>query len=70
MMLMSALAAGRGISLPSQSAAACAMAAHTTGAYARIRTAVQPADRLFERRAGTDGPASPPMPTRSTPRAG
>lgn len=38
MMLMSALAAGRGISLPSQSAAACAMAAHTTGAYARIRT--------------------------------
>lgn len=37
MMLMSALAAGRGISLPSQSAAACAMAAHTTGAYARIR---------------------------------
>lgn len=37
MMLMSALAAGRGISLPSQSAAACAMAAHTTGAYSRIR---------------------------------
>ncbi|MDB5738609.1 MAG: fadE [Sphingomonas bacterium] len=37
-MLMSALAAGRGISLPSQSAAAAAFAAHTTGAYARIRT--------------------------------
>lgn len=37
MMLMSALAAGRGISLPSLSAAATAMAAHTTGAYARIR---------------------------------
>lgn len=36
-MLMSALAAGRGISLPSLSAAATAMAAHTTGAYARIR---------------------------------
>jgi len=37
-MLMSALAAGRGISLPSQSAAAAAFAAHATGAYARIRT--------------------------------
>ncbi|KPQ05465.1 MAG: acyl-CoA dehydrogenase [Rhodobacteraceae bacterium HLUCCA12] len=38
MMLMSALAAGRGISLPSLSAAAAALSAHTTGAYARIRT--------------------------------
>jgi acyl-CoA dehydrogenase len=37
-MLMSALAAGRGVSLPSQSAAAAAFAAHTTGAYARVRT--------------------------------
>ncbi|MBV7410737.1 acyl-CoA dehydrogenase [Maritimibacter sp. DP1N21-5] len=37
MMLMSALSAGRGISLPSLSAAATALAAHTTGAYARIR---------------------------------
>jgi acyl-CoA dehydrogenase len=37
MMLMSALAAGRGISLPSQSAAAAAFAAYTTGAYARVR---------------------------------
>lgn len=37
-MLMSALAAGRGISLPSLSAAAGAFAAHTTGAYARIRS--------------------------------
>jgi acyl-CoA dehydrogenase len=37
-MLMSALAAGRGISLPSQSAAAAAFAAHATGAYARVRT--------------------------------
>ncbi len=36
-MLMSALAAGRGVSLPSMSAAAAAFAAHTTGAYARIR---------------------------------
>ena len=36
-MLMSALAAGRGISLPSLSAAGAAFAAHTTGAYARIR---------------------------------
>src|SRR6202163_1721380 len=36
-MLMSALAAGRGISLPSLSAAGAAFAAHTTGAYASIR---------------------------------
>ncbi|TAK49698.1 MAG: acyl-CoA dehydrogenase [Xanthobacteraceae bacterium] len=36
-MLMSALAAGRGISLPSLSAAAAAFCARTTGAYARIR---------------------------------
>lgn len=37
MMLMSALAAGRGISLPSLSAAATVFAAHTTGAYSRVR---------------------------------
>ncbi len=37
MMLMSALAAGRGISLPSMAAAASALSAHTSGAYARIR---------------------------------
>ncbi|CAM4324945.1 acyl-CoA dehydrogenase [Palleronia rufa] len=37
MMLMSALAAGRGISLPSMGCAAIALAAHTTGAYSRIR---------------------------------
>ncbi|MDP1626267.1 acyl-CoA dehydrogenase [Parvibaculum sp.] len=36
-MLMSALAAGRGISLPSLSAAAAAFSARTTGAYARVR---------------------------------
>ena len=36
-MLMSALAAGRGISLPSLSAAGAAFTAHVTGAYARIR---------------------------------
>ncbi|QFU15527.1 acyl-CoA dehydrogenase [Microvirga thermotolerans] len=36
-MLMSALAAGRGISLPSLSAAGAAFAAHTSGAYARVR---------------------------------
>ncbi|UGV28163.1 acyl-CoA dehydrogenase [Rhodopseudomonas boonkerdii] len=36
-MLMSALAAGRGISLPSLSAAGAAYVARTTGAYARIR---------------------------------
>ncbi len=36
-MLMSALAAGRGISLPSLSAAGTALSARTTGAYARVR---------------------------------
>jgi acyl-CoA dehydrogenase len=36
-MLMTALAAGRGISLPSLSAAGAAAAARTSGAYARIR---------------------------------
>jgi acyl-CoA dehydrogenase len=36
-MLMSALAAGRGISLPSLSAAGAAYTANATGAYARIR---------------------------------
>src|SRR5262245_34951575 len=36
-MLMSALAAGRGISLPSLSAAGAAFAAHVTGAYSAIR---------------------------------
>jgi acyl-CoA dehydrogenase len=36
-MLMSALAAGRGISLPSLSTAAACFAARTTGAYARVR---------------------------------
>ncbi len=36
-MLMSALAAGRGISLPSLSAAAVSFSAHTSGAYARVR---------------------------------
>ena len=36
-MLMSALAAGRGISLPSLSAAGAAYCAHVCGAYARIR---------------------------------
>lgn len=36
-MLMGALAAGRGISLPSLSTAAAQLAARTTGAYARIR---------------------------------
>src|SRR5262249_58917260 len=38
-MLMSALAAGRGISLPSLSAAGTAVAAPTTRAYARVRGA-------------------------------
>src|SRR5690606_28626734 len=37
-MLMTALAAGRSISLPSQSAASAAMCARLTGAYASVRT--------------------------------
>lgn len=37
MMLMSALSVGRGISLPSQSAAGASLALMTTGAYARCR---------------------------------
>lgn len=36
-MLMSALAAGRGVSLPSLAAAAAAFSARTTGAYSRVR---------------------------------
>jgi acyl-CoA dehydrogenase len=36
-MLMSALAAGRGISLPSQATASACLSARATGAYARIR---------------------------------
>lgn len=36
-MLMTALAAGRGISLPSLAAASCVFSAHTSGAYARVR---------------------------------
>ena len=36
-MLMTALAAGRGISLPSQAAGSAALCARTTGAYARVR---------------------------------
>lgn len=38
MMLMSALAAGRGVSLPSLACAATTMAAHTSGSYARVRS--------------------------------
>ncbi len=37
-MLMESLAAGRSISLPAQSVAAAKLCAHTTGAYARVRT--------------------------------
>jgi len=37
MMLMSALAAGRGVSLPSLACAATTLSAHSSGAYARIR---------------------------------
>ncbi|WP_209425245.1 acyl-CoA dehydrogenase [Pararhodobacter sp. SW119] len=37
LMLMSALAAGRGVSLPSLACAATTLAAHSSGAYARVR---------------------------------
>jgi acyl-CoA dehydrogenase len=47
-MLMTALAAGRSISLPSQSASSAAMAARATGAYARIRTQFNVPIGLFE----------------------
>ncbi|WP_183432926.1 acyl-CoA dehydrogenase [Mesorhizobium sp. RMAD-H1] len=47
-MLMTALAAGRGISLPSQSAASAAICARTTGAYARIRTQFNVPIGMFE----------------------
>ncbi len=47
-MLMSALAAGRGISLPSLSAAGAAYTAHVTGAYARIREQFHVAIAKFE----------------------
>jgi acyl-CoA dehydrogenase len=45
---MSALAAGRGISLPSLSAAGAAYTAHVTGAYARIREQFHVAIAKFE----------------------
>ncbi|KQT65121.1 MULTISPECIES: acyl-CoA dehydrogenase [unclassified Aureimonas] len=47
-MLMRALAAGRGISLPSQSAAACAYTARVSGAYARVRTQFNTPIGMFE----------------------
>lgn len=47
-MLMTALAAGRSISLPSQSAASAAMAARVSGAYARVRTQFNLPIGLFE----------------------
>jgi len=47
-MLMSALSAGRGISLPSLSAAGAAFTAHTTGEYARVREQFHVAIAKFE----------------------
>ncbi len=47
-MLMTALAAGRGISLPSQSAGSAAMCARLTGAYARVRRQFNVAIGEFE----------------------
>ncbi|WP_290648532.1 acyl-CoA dehydrogenase domain-containing protein, partial [Aquisalimonas sp.] len=54
MMLMKALAAGRGISLPSLACAASALAAHSTGAYARVR-------QQFNRPIGKFGGIQEPM---------
>lgn len=47
-MLMTALAAGRSISLPSQSSGATAMCARVTGAYARVRRQFNVAIAQFE----------------------
>lgn len=47
-MLMTALAAGRGISLPSQSASSAAMCARATGAYARVRSQFNVPIGMFE----------------------
>lgn len=47
-MLMTALAAGRGISLPSQSAASAAICARATGAYARVRSQFNMPIGMFE----------------------
>ncbi|MDZ5699917.1 acyl-CoA dehydrogenase [Chelativorans sp. M5D2P16] len=47
-MLMTALAAGRSISLPSQSAASAAVSARASGAYARVRTQFGVPIGLFE----------------------
>lgn len=47
-MLMTALAAGRGISLPSQSAASAAYCARVTGAYARVRRQFNTPIGMFE----------------------
>ena len=54
-MLMTALAAGRGISLPSLSAAGAAYAARTSGAYARIREQFNVPDRKVRRHRGAAG---------------
>ena len=67
-MLMSALAAGRGISLPSLSAAGAAVAAHTTGAYARIREQVHQPSAASRRSRSASG-AWPRPSICSTPRA-
>ncbi|MDY8107594.1 acyl-CoA dehydrogenase [Fulvimarina sp. 2208YS6-2-32] len=47
-MLMTALAAGRGISLPSQSSASTALCARTAGAYSRVRTQFNVPIGMFE----------------------
>lgn len=47
-MLMTALAAGRGVSLPAQSAAAAAICARSAGAYARVRIQFDVPIGMFE----------------------
>ena len=55
-MLMECLAAGRGISLPSSSIGLAKLVARTVGGYARVRAAVQDADRQVRRHRGTAHP--------------
>ena len=69
-MLMTALAAGRGISLPSLSAAGAAYAARTTGAYARIREQFGISDLANSKASRSRSRASRRPPISSTRRGG
>ena len=68
-MLMSALAAGRGISLPSLSAAGAVYTAHITGAYARIREQFHISIGKFRGDPGAARTAGGELPIWSMPRA-